>query len=59
MQQRKPWNQAFSSAAVKKYEGMVANRIRQLLACLENLVHESDRKESSPLDMAAWLRYFR
>lgn len=59
MQQREPWNQAFSSTAVKDYEGIVANRIRQLLGCLENLVHELDRKESSPVDIAAWLRYFR
>ena len=59
MRQRKPWNQAFSSTAVKEYEGIVANRIRQLSGCLENLVHESDRKESSSVDIAAWLRYFR
>jgi len=59
MQQRKPWTQAFSSTAMKEYEGIVANRIRQLLGCLENLVHGSARKEGAPLDMAAWLRYFR
>ena len=59
MQQRKPWTQAFSSTAMKEYEGIVANRIRQLLGCLENLVHGSARKEGASLDVAAWLRYFR
>jgi len=44
---------------MKEYEGIVANRIRQLLGCLENLVPGSARKEGTPLDMAAWLQYFK
>ena len=59
MQQRKPWNQAFSSTAMLEYEDIVANRIRQLSGCLENLVLGSTRKEGAPLDMAAWLQYFK
>jgi cytochrome P450 len=59
MQQRKPWNQAFASTAMKEYEGIVENRVRQLLGCLENLVLGSARKEGAPLDMAAWLQYFK
>ena len=43
---------------MKEYEDIVANRIRQLSNCLENLVHESARKEGAPLDMALWLAYF-
>jgi cytochrome P450 len=58
MQQRKPWNRAFSSTAVKEYEVIVAKRCRQLIGCLENLVHGSDRKEGVVLDVAAWLNYF-
>ena len=58
MHQRKPWNRAFSSMAMKEYEDIVANRIRQLSNCLENLVHESAHKEGALLDMASWLNYF-
>jgi hypothetical protein len=58
MQQRKPWNQAFSSTALKEYEVIVANRIRQLIGCLEDQVHDSRRKEGAVFDMATWLNYF-
>jgi cytochrome P450 len=58
MHQRKPWNRAFSSAALKEYEVIVAKRTRQLIGCLENLVDGSDRKEGVVLDVAAWLNYF-
>ena len=58
MHQRKPWNRAFSATAMKEYEEIVANRIRQLLGCLENLVHGSARKEGAVFDIATWLNYF-
>lgn len=57
-QQRKTWNRAFSSTAVKEYEVIVAKRTRQLIGCLADLVHGSDRKEGTVLDVAAWLNYF-
>ena len=56
---RKRWNRAFSSVALKEYEVIVAKRVRQLVGCLEDIVHESDRKEGTVLDMAAWFNYFR
>jgi len=58
MHQRKPWNRAFSSTAVKEYEDIVVNRIRQLSSYLENLVHGSGRKEGAQVDIATWLNYF-
>ena len=58
MHQRKTWNRAFSSAALKEYEVIVAKRTRQLTGCLENLAQGSDRKEGVVLDVAAWLNYF-
>jgi cytochrome P450 len=58
MQQRKTWNRAFSSTAVKEYEVIVAKRTRQLIGCLENMVHGSDHKEGAVLDVASWLSYF-
>jgi len=58
MHQRKPWNRAFSSTAMKEYEDIVANRVRQLVGCLENLVDRSAPKEGALLDIAAWLNYF-
>jgi len=44
---------------MKEYEDIVANRVRQLVSCLENLVHRSAPKDSALLDIAAWLNYFR
>ena len=43
---------------MKEYEDIVANRIRQLSSCLENLVHGSARKEGAQVDIARWLSYF-
>ena len=57
-QQRKPWNRAFSSTALKEYEVIMAKRTRQLIDCLESLVRGSDRNEGVVLDVAAWLNYF-
>jgi cytochrome P450 len=58
MQQRKLWNRAFSSTALKEYEVIMAKRAGQLIDCLENLVQGSDRKGGVVLDMATWLNYF-
>ena len=58
MHQRKLWNRAFSSTALKEYEVIMAKRARQLIDCLDIRVHGSDRKEGAVLDMAAWLNYF-
>jgi cytochrome P450 len=58
MRQRKPWNRAFSSAALKDYEVIVAKRTRQLIGCLDDLVHGSSRKKGAVLDIGAWLSYF-
>ena len=55
---RKSWNRAFSSTAIKEYEFIVANRIRQLVGCLEKSVHGSALEEGTLLDIAAWLNYF-
>jgi cytochrome P450 len=58
MQQRKPWNRAFSSAAMKEYEIIVAKRIRQLVGCLEDKIQRSDYKTNAVLDMTQWFKYF-
>jgi len=58
MRQRKPWNRAFSSTAMKEYEVIMAKRARQLIDCLENLVQGSGRTDGAVLDMATWLNYF-
>ena len=58
MHQRKPWNRAFSSTALKEYEVIVANRARQLLGCIEDRVNGSDKKAGVELDIAAWFGYF-
>ena len=59
LHQRKSWNRAFSSTAMKEYEDIVANRVRQLVSCLENLVHRSAPTEGALLDISAWFNYFR
>ncbi|KAH9035153.1 high nitrogen upregulated cytochrome P450 monooxygenase 2 [Lactarius deliciosus] len=58
MHQRRPWNRAFSSAAVKEYEIIVAKRIRQLVGCLEDMIHRSDQKANALVDMTEWLNFF-
>lgn len=58
MQLRKPSNRAFSSAAMKEYEVIVAKRVRQLVGCLEDLIERSDGKANAVVDMARWLKYF-
>jgi cytochrome P450 len=58
MEQRKPWNRAFSSAAMKEYEIIVAKRVRQLVGCLGELIERSDEKTSAVVDVARWLKYF-
>ncbi|KAF8265714.1 cytochrome P450 [Lactarius quietus] len=59
MQQRKPWNRAFSSTAMKEYEIIVAKRVRQLMGCLEDMIERSDEKASAVVDMTLWLKFFR
>jgi hypothetical protein len=56
--QRKPWNRAFSSAAVKEYEEIAAKRTRQLLGSLEDVVQRSGGNKGAVLDMASWFNYF-
>ena len=58
-QQRKLWNRAFSSAAMKEYEIIVAKRVRQLVGCLEDIIERSDEKETAVVDMTQWMKYFR
>ncbi|KAI9466330.1 high nitrogen upregulated cytochrome P450 monooxygenase 2 [Lactarius psammicola] len=58
MHQRKPWNRAFSSMAMKEYEIIVAKRIRQLVGCLEDMIQRSDQRANAVVDMAEWLKYF-
>jgi hypothetical protein len=43
---------------MKEYEVILANRSRQFIDCLENLVRGSDRKEGVVLNVATWLNYF-
>ncbi len=58
MHQRKPWNRAFSSTAMKEYEIVVAKRSRQLVGCLEDMIRRSDQKANAMVDMTEWLKYF-
>ena len=59
MEERKPWNRAFSSTAMKEYEVLVAKRVRQLVGCLEDMIEKSDKKTNAMVDMTQWLKYFR
>ncbi|KAH8990970.1 high nitrogen upregulated cytochrome P450 monooxygenase 2 [Lactarius akahatsu] len=58
MHQRKPWNRAFSSAAVKEYEIIMAKQVRQLVGCLEDMIHRSDQEANALIDMTEWLNFF-
>jgi hypothetical protein len=60
MEERKPWNRAFSSTAMKDYEIIVAKRVRQLAGCLEDMIERSGEKANAAMmDMAQWFDYFR
>ncbi|KAI9445851.1 high nitrogen upregulated cytochrome P450 monooxygenase 2 [Lactarius psammicola] len=58
MHQRKSWNRAFSSAAIKEYEIIVAKRVRQLVGCLDDMIQRSDQKANAVVDINQWLKYF-
>ncbi|KAH9029477.1 high nitrogen upregulated cytochrome P450 monooxygenase 2 [Lactarius pseudohatsudake] len=58
MHQRKPWNRAFSSAAMKEYEIIVAKRVRQFVGCLDDMIQRSDHKANTVMDINRWLKYF-
>ena len=58
-EQRKPWNRAFSSTAMKEYEIIAAKRVRQLVGCLEDMIERSDGKANAVVDMTQWLKFFR
>ncbi len=58
MHQRKHWNLAFSSTAMKEYEVIVAKRIRELVGCLEGLLQRSDEEASAVVDVNKWFKYF-
>ena len=49
---RKPWNRAFSSAALKEYQPIVAKRVSQLV---DLLGRQTDGKA---VDLAQWISYF-
>ncbi|KAH9015099.1 high nitrogen upregulated cytochrome P450 monooxygenase 2 [Lactarius pseudohatsudake] len=58
MHQRKSWNRAFSSAAMKEYEIIVAKRVRQFVGCLDDMIQRSDQKANAVVDINRWLKYF-
>lgn len=58
MHQRKPWNRAFSTTALKEYEVFLATQVRQLAGCLEDRVNGSDQKSGVVLDVVPWFSYF-
>lgn len=51
LERRKPWARAFTPAALKEYQPMVAARARQLVEALG--------KQAGEVDIAKWVNYFR
>ena len=49
-ERRKPWNRAFSAAAIKEYEPLIANRATQLIQVLE--------KQSGEVIIGRFFNYF-
>ncbi|KAF9237655.1 cytochrome P450 [Melanogaster broomeanus] len=47
---RKPWTRAFSTAALKGYEEILAKRVHELVAALE--------KQQQPLNLVQWISHF-
>ena len=40
LRRRRPWNRAFSAAAIKEYEALIASRATQLIQVLEKQTGE-------------------
>ncbi|KAI0319719.1 high nitrogen upregulated cytochrome P450 monooxygenase 2 [Amylostereum chailletii] len=58
-QQRRPWNRAFSSAAMKDYEVIIAQRARQLVHRWEDIIlAQPGNVREATLDVGAWMGYF-
>jgi cytochrome P450 len=47
---RKPWNRAFSTAALKGYEEILGRRVQQFVTMLE--------QRTGPVDLAEFISYF-
>lgn len=47
---RRPWNRAFSVAAVKEYQPLLQRRIAQLV--------ERVGRDEGVVDLAQWIRYY-
>ncbi|KAJ3489995.1 hypothetical protein NLI96_g1765 [Meripilus lineatus] len=47
---RRPWNRAFSTAALREYERLVIARVAQLLECLA--------EQQGPIDLSKWISHF-
>ncbi|KAF8258328.1 cytochrome P450 [Lactarius quietus] len=58
LEQRKPWNRAFATSALKEYDELLMKRVRQLTSCLEDRVNASDQKAGVVLDVVQWFTYF-
>ncbi|KAH7913197.1 cytochrome P450 [Hygrophoropsis aurantiaca] len=50
MRRRKPWNRAFSSAALKGYEEILSKRAQQFVTALE--------QQDLPVNLAQWINHF-
>lgn len=51
LKRRRPWARAFSGAALKEYEPMVASRALQLVQALQS--------QPGEIDIGKWINYFR
>ncbi len=54
--QRKPWNRAFSTSAVKDYEPVIAKRAIQLADALERVSETQSGRRT--VDLSEWFGYF-
>ena len=52
LRRRRPWNRAFSAAAVKGYEETIARRARQLVDALER------QQEEGEVVLGKWFNFF-
>ena len=50
LRRRKPWNRAFNSIALKRYEPAVGKRVMQFVEALKN--------QKGVVDLTEWINYF-
>ncbi|EJD02378.1 high nitrogen upregulated cytochrome P450 monooxygenase 2 [Fomitiporia mediterranea MF3/22] len=57
-ERRKLWNHGFTSAAIKDYQPLIANRVLQLVEELKKVSRGENEIHEKSVDLTCWIAYF-